>query len=1666
MTATAARGSSHPDMRLAECKDCRREVAAGHREDGTQFFTYPESWAEGQLERGGSRTDRCPEHRHAHRGHISGIAVAYIDLETVGEVLDRATPSGPLGALGPLPDAHRTADTDGVDLGNFGFGMNEDDIRRMLTSLADPRQRVLVVKAGTGTGKSTYMPYRLLDPPAGCFRLADLGPIVVTEPRVQATVGVATFVGEQMSGTGGVGPGYPVGYQVAGDRQHDASCQLIYVTDGTMINWLREGRLSSIGTVIVDEAHERSTNIDFIMGYLRRELARYPHLRVIITSATFDADFYQQYFGGPGAAGKIDVPAVKSIGYGWPLFPELDLAPADPALADAWTRMAPELSLTDGADDERLVTTAWPRYAPPLKTGEVAHPELHAGHVEDLHATTRALLALRFTTPLPANRWQKDMPVVLAEFVVRLVQGLDAADIFGDVLGFLPTRRGIEEACEVIRAGLPDVDVFALLSSLPLEQKEAALTARRMGDRRKIVVSTNLAETSLTVEGVRFVVDSGLIAQSHWDVNAAQGGITTKAHSQAGIKQRWGRVGRKSPGWVFPLYTKDQLLELDEDTAPGSTRSNLESLVMTAKLGGISSVTEFPWPAAFLPEPPVVLEQAALGARDVFLSELSRADHALRAGGALDTDGDPTGFGKELTRLQVLGSASAAIAVMYADRLACVPEVATILALLNETRLTAANGLLLDDPRWPDEWRYEAAERHRALASACQDDAELVLQITAGWERADPETPPWEPSHRRRAWAHRWWVDHDTLLAAANTRRDILASLSPAMKEEVKRFVEPALLRRARGAISRAFASLEHRFDGHTYTAANPDGAERGEPAAVHANHMTRLPAQAIPLFRSRHKNTTYLTNLVTFESWATDGSGQASTGPADAVRLLVLSAWHGRPETHRDILGAVLEAWPAGSRAQIRLGRDAIGRTIAADVLARHDPAPLPDLADEEATPVDGDAATPTDSAPELDTRWPTGRPPVEDTEALARRAVLDHRQVEADEAACGTCSPCLTGDVDRCEYPWTVETGGAMDALAFWRTRATAVTDVSAPLIFSVDGQFADDAWYEVVGYHVDEDTGEPAVMVRPDWRSPDDTNGPGAHPDLSPGAHVDVIVGSTLRDHHSDLRILTRADGKGRFLLREAAAATDRQDENAQLAISLHRRHTGQLARLHPSAPLTVTAIPGVHADQFTVTLLDLLHQHLADSAPDLLSTALPDGRTISLPFAAAVVTEAANSAGYVTAELLARDTGPGLVHTVAYHGGDVPPHPGTPVLVRLNRERARLPLRGRPLAPVADVVRSHDDIRLATTKPGTPTSEPPAALPPTGTSSARLEATRPLSRTSAAALADLALDETWVRDVWLFWARSRHRSTDRHEPTRPGTATDPVNVPAVARPELPAEVRMSVVELQARHPVGTRLTAIVTSVSDAHQRAWLRLPDGVPATVAAKDVDTGNDDLTAVLRDGDLVEGVVAGHREQREAGQLVLRLRDAPRTPAEPPATPSLHDAVARYPRGAALHGVVERVRNDLGRAWVRLPDGLQASVAAADVGLAGVLQLDHVLTTGMVITGTSRGVSERNGVPQVQAELRELPTPSIWEQLDVAGVQSGAVLDGQVRNAVETLGVFVDVLPGAQGLVPLRELAGRMPSTFTRGSRIRVRVTAIGEDRKKPGRPAIHLALA
>ena len=212
-----SRGIAYPVTWAALCKNCVREGLAGE-------FRYPNEWIVDVTDRGGSRSDRCPRCREKHGRAIRALAAPYVDLAAIGEVADPSWPTGPLGGLGPLPAEHlsRTAQS---DLEPYSFGLTDDHIMRLLGALADPGCRVAILDAGTGSGKSTFAPFRLLYPPPGApLQLAARGPIIITEPRKAAAVDTATFVGTRLARSG-VGPGHAVGYRVQDGEMYDSACQ-------------------------------------------------------------------------------------------------------------------------------------------------------------------------------------------------------------------------------------------------------------------------------------------------------------------------------------------------------------------------------------------------------------------------------------------------------------------------------------------------------------------------------------------------------------------------------------------------------------------------------------------------------------------------------------------------------------------------------------------------------------------------------------------------------------------------------------------------------------------------------------------------------------------------------------------------------------------------------------------------------------------------------------------------------------------------------------------------------------------------------------------------------------------------------------------------------------------------------------------------------------------------------------------------------------------------------------------------------------------------------------------------------------------------------------------------------------------------------------------------
>lgn len=812
-------------------------------------FHYEDALIEGVIELGNDCSDGSPKYQQRHASSGGSFAAPHVDIDTIAMVADPQLPTGPLGGVGSSPAQHLGASEE-PDFAEYDFGLTDVDILNLLAGLAT--KQVAVLMAGSGTGKSTFLPYRLLRPPVeAALRLADRGPIVVTEPRRAAAIDTATFVATKLHNSA-VGAGFDVGYRVQDDPAYDANCRLLYVTDGSLINWLRDGSFKRFSTIIVDEAHERSKNIDIILGLLREALPQYPDLRLIVSSATIDASFFIEYFGGHDAVFHMEVPTYKQWGYGMPLWPI-----------------------------EKIDLSRWQgKFGP---------------NGEDLYAITARLVDLRVVDkPIPPGghfaNWRQVMPAMIAKQVLRLLEGTDS----GDILAFLPGQRAIDKAVALIREKATDnVDVYALLRTSPEEVQQAAREKKADVSRRRVVVSTNITETSLTIEGMTYVVDSGLINQSQWDVSTASKTIPSVIHSRDGVQQRWGRVGRKMPGWVFPLYTREQFDDpaiFPQHTPPESTRDDLEQFLLAAKGAGIDAPESLVWPASFQRK-----DSDSEALRLAFQKEMRRADRALRVRGALDEEGDMTPLGSEL---RVFGGSMAhAIALILGDRMACAIEVATAILLLNRPRLIGT--LLLWNKYWKNYRRNEVRRLHEGLWAGCSDDLDLALKVYAAWEA----------SNRPEAWAEEHAVSHTHLMQIRSMREELLESLSPGrIKSSGIRPLFTELAPRVRAVFSRALVDQTYvrGTDGwHPLVAGDDLLKWKIDPLACYTGGD-----RVIAMQREFTETGVLLSNLIKPSDWAVH-SGESWMGFALEANARLSGV---RGPNLREHL-ALLDEWRIGKR-------------------------------------------------------------------------------------------------------------------------------------------------------------------------------------------------------------------------------------------------------------------------------------------------------------------------------------------------------------------------------------------------------------------------------------------------------------------------------------------------------------------------------------------------------------------------------------------------------------------------------------------------------------------------------------------------------------------------------------------------------------------------------
>ncbi|MEM1224708.1 MAG: ATP-dependent RNA helicase HrpA [Planctomycetota bacterium] len=389
-----------------------------------------------------------------------------------------------------------------------------DHADEIIANLRD--HQVLIVCGETGSGKSTQLPKLCVAAGYGEF-----GRIGHTQPRRLAARSIAARLAEET----GTRLGREIGYQVRfGDQTSDATI-IKLMTDGILLAETgSDPDLRAYDVIIIDEAHERSLNIDFLLGYLRRLIDRRPELRVIITSATIDAARFADHFGRHHDDGRMDpAPVLMVEGRGYPV--EIRYLP--------WTDV-------------------------------------------DADAT---------------DHYSLSRHVIAAIDSVR-------RDGSGDTLVFLPTERDIREishqvAREFQRLGMSGrTECLPLYARLPASQQQAIF--HPTGKRQRFIFATNVAESSLTVPGIRCVIDTGTARMSRYSPRTKLQRLPVESISQASANQRAGRCGRVGPGTCVRLYSADDFAERPAFTTPEIRRTNLASVLLQSKTLRLGPLEDFP----------------------------------------------------------------------------------------------------------------------------------------------------------------------------------------------------------------------------------------------------------------------------------------------------------------------------------------------------------------------------------------------------------------------------------------------------------------------------------------------------------------------------------------------------------------------------------------------------------------------------------------------------------------------------------------------------------------------------------------------------------------------------------------------------------------------------------------------------------------------------------------------------------------------------------------------------------------------------------------------------------------------------------------------------------------------------------------------------------------
>ena len=537
--------------------------------------------------------------------------------------------------------------------------------------------QVVILAGETGSGKTTQIPKMCLAAGRG-----QRGRIACTQPRRVAALSISRRVAEELN----VEWGREVGCKIRFNDQTTPATVIKFLTDGMLLAEVQgDPLLRDYDTVIIDEAHERSLNIDFLLGHLRTLRFKRPELKIIITSATIDTEAFSAAFDG--------APIIKVEGRTYPV--EVIYAPLDGLGSDY-----DENDENEEKSDAAAVASA---------------------KAEALHYIDGAV-----------------------EAVERIAHESER----GDVLVFLPSERDIREVGDLLEGRrLRDCEIVPLFGRLSNVEQQRVFAPTQ---RRKVVLATNIAETSLTIPGIRFVVDTGLARVSRYTAAARTRRLPIEPISQSSADQRKGRSGRVAEGVCIRLYSEKDFLERPRFTEPEIRRANLADVILRLKAFGLGDIERFPFINPPAPK--------AIRSGYVLLEEIG----ALATEETGDLVRPLTPVGRELARLPVDPTVGRMILQARTEK------------ALREVLVIAA-GLSIQDPRDRPMDKQQAADAaHRRFA---HPDSDFITLLNI-WEAFHDEF-----ERLTQAKLRRFCRDHFLSYTRLREWRDVHAQLLDTLRE-------------------------------------------------------------------------------------------------------------------------------------------------------------------------------------------------------------------------------------------------------------------------------------------------------------------------------------------------------------------------------------------------------------------------------------------------------------------------------------------------------------------------------------------------------------------------------------------------------------------------------------------------------------------------------------------------------------------------------------------------------------------------------------------------------------------------------------------------------------------------------------------------------------------